>query len=73
MTDAPPATPLEATRRRLSFVIGAVMLGLGCYVALHPLWSRTPVTGNRWMDMAFVAFFLLRGALYVRALRRARR
>ena len=75
MADAPPPGPpgparLDTTRRWLSLVIGVVMVGLGSYIALHPLWSRAPVTGNRWMDVAFAVFFLLRGGLYLRGLRR---
>ncbi len=71
--DAPRApSRLEATRTRLSLVIGLVMVGLGGFVALRPLWNRTPLTGQRWTDIAFALFFLLRGAMYLRSLRRGR-
>ena len=61
---------LTATRARLSLVLGVVMVGLGSYVALRPLWSRVPLTGQRWTDVAFATFFLLRGVMYLRSLRR---
>jgi uncharacterized membrane protein HdeD (DUF308 family) len=58
----------------LSLVVGVVMLGLGAYVALHPLWAPArPLTSSRWVDGAFAFFFLLRGMLYVRAALRDRR
>jgi hypothetical protein len=61
---------LAATRARLSLVLGVVMVGLGSYVALRPLWNRVPLTGQRWTDVAFATFFLLRGVMYLRSLRR---
>ena len=70
MADGGEPTRVAAARRRIALVVGPVMLALGAYIALHPLWDRTPVTGNRWTDMAFATFFLLRGVLYLRGLRR---
>lgn len=80
MADAPDPTPrptgdgrpARGAKAGFSLVVGLVMLGLGSWIALHPLWSREFVTGQRWTDLAFAFFFLLRGALYLRSLRRAR-
>lgn len=68
----PPLRLNAMTPRRLfSLVLGLVMIAFGSYVALHPLWAPgRPVTSSRWLDVAFALFFLLRGALYLRALRR---
>jgi hypothetical protein len=55
----------------LRIVLGIVMVLLGAYLALHPLWSRgRPVTQSIWFDMAFAALFLLRGAMNLRGRRR---
>jgi hypothetical protein len=57
--------------RTLSLIFGIVMLGLGAYVALRPLWSHgATVTRQRWLDIAFAGFFLLRGGMKVNAARR---
>jgi hypothetical protein len=51
-------------------VLGWVMIALGAYVALHPLWSHgKPVTPSIWLDMAFAAVFLLRGAMNLRTVK----
>lgn len=58
-------------RHTLSLVLGLVMVGLGSFVALRPLWAGArPLTGQRFLDIAFALFFLLRGMLYLRSLRR---
>jgi hypothetical protein len=55
-------------------VLGWIMIALGAYVAIHPLWSHgKPVTTSLWLDMAFAAVFLLRGLMNLRSLRRAAR
>ena len=52
----------------MRLVLGWVMIALGLYVAVHPLWSHgRPVTRSIWLDMAFAAVFLLRGVMNVRA------
>jgi len=52
-------------------VLGWVMIALGLYVALHPLWSHGhPVTPSIWLDMAFAAVFLLRGVMNLRTKRK---
>jgi hypothetical protein len=52
-------------------VLGWIMIALGAYVAIHPLWSHgQPVTTSIWLDMAFAAVFLLRGLMNLRSLKR---
>ena len=54
-------------RAKVVLAIGAVMMALGGYVALRPLWAGPrPLTASRWLDMAAAAFFLLRGWMNVR-------
>ena len=61
-----------SARSVVLLVLGAVMLCVGAYVAMRPLWAHgIPLTGARWLDMAFAFVFMLRGAMNVRtALRR---
>ena len=55
------------TRARVILVIGAVMMAIGAFVALRPLWAGPqPLTNSRWLDVAFAAFFLIRGLMNVR-------
>jgi hypothetical protein len=55
-------------------VLGWIMIALGAYVAVHPLWSHgKPVTTSLWLDMAFAAVFLLRGVMNLRGVRRTPR
>ena len=55
----------------LRLVLGWVMILLGAYVAVHPLWSHgKPVTTSLWLDMAFAAVFLLRGVMNIRGVRK---
>ena len=54
-------------RRNILLVIGSVMATLGAFVALRPIWSGpAPLTSSRWLDIAFAAFFLIRGVMTVR-------
>jgi fatty-acid desaturase len=58
-------------RTGVGLVLGVIMLGLGLFLALHPLWSHgRSITASRWLDMAFAAFFLIRGVMHLRRLRR---
>ena len=58
---------------RLRFWLGVVLLGLGAYVALRPLWAHgTVLTGSRWLDGMFALVFLLRGTINVRTARTRR-
>ena len=51
----------------VSLVLGVIMFGIGVYVGVHPLWTHNSIlTGARWLDMAFAAVFMLRGAVNVR-------
>ena len=55
-------------------VLGLVMILLGSYVALHPLWANgRPLTSSIWFDMAFAALFLLRGVMNLRGGRKRQR
>ena len=59
------------TRSRVVLAIGVVMFALGAYIALRPLWAGPrPLSASRWLDMAFAAFFMLRGWMNVRSARR---
>ena len=50
-----------------SLVIGIVLIGLGLFVAVRPLFTHNAVlTGARWLDMAFAIVFMLRGVINVR-------
>ena len=65
--------PLHS-RARIVLGIGLVMMALGAFVALRPLWAGArPLTAARWLDVAFAFFFLLRGWLNVRSALRAPR
>ncbi|MEO6444899.1 MAG: hypothetical protein ABIZ91_08140 [Gemmatimonadaceae bacterium] len=49
---------------RIGIAIGAVMVGLGAYIAARTLFmDGAPVTGQRWLDLAFAFFFIVRGAM----------
>ena len=50
----------------MTLVLGIVMVGIGLFVAVRPLWTPVPFTGARWLDMAFGLVFMLRGAVNVR-------
>jgi hypothetical protein len=59
-------------RAVLSLVLGVLMLGLGSFVALRPLWSHgVAFTGTLWLDVAFAAVFILRGLMNVSSARSA--
>ncbi len=61
-------------RSRFIFALGIIMVLLGAYVALRPLWApRRPLTGAVWLDAAFALVFLVRGLMNIRAARRAPR
>ena len=59
----------------LRYGLGVVLVGLGAFVALRPLWTHNAsLTGSHWLDATFAVVFLLRGIVNVRtaAARRAR-
>jgi hypothetical protein len=53
------------TTAKIGLAIGAVMVGLGLFVALRlPMTGGRTLTGKLWLDLAFALFFLVRGGLY---------
>ena len=57
--------------RTFSLVLGLVMVALGAFVAIRALWVGASVTRQPLLDVGFALFFLVRGALYLRAARRS--
>ena len=61
------------SRNILKLVLGVVMVGLGVYIAVRPLFTHNAIlTGARWLDMTFAFVFMLRGGMNVRSVLRAR-
>jgi uncharacterized membrane protein len=56
--------------RSFSLALGLVMIALGAFIAIRALWLGASVTRQPLLDVGFALFFLLRGALYLRAARR---
>lgn len=53
-------------------ILGIVLIGLGAYVAVRPLWRpHSTVTPSRVLDVAFATVFILRGLVNVRSALRA--
>lgn len=64
---------MSSARWVLTSLLGVAMFAIGFYVAVRPLWTHDAVlTGARWLDIAFAAVFMLRGALNVRIAARRR-
>ena len=62
-----------STRHVVGLVIGVAMIAIALFLLARPFFPPgTPVTTTRWLDLAFAAFFLLRGGMNVRAALRAR-
>ena len=58
---------MSSARWVVTLVLGVIMFGIGVYVGVRPLWTHNSIlTGARWLDMAFAAVYMLRGALNVR-------
>jgi hypothetical protein len=54
-------------RRPIFLVIGSVMVTLGAFIAVRPFWrGPAPLTSSRWLDIAFAAFYLIRGVMTIR-------
>ena len=66
---------MNGARWVLTLVLGVILFALGAFVAVRPLFTHNAVlTGARWLDFAFAAVFMLRGAMNVRvAMSRRRR
>jgi uncharacterized membrane protein HdeD (DUF308 family) len=55
-------------RWKIKLVLGVVMIAIGVYVAVRPLLpAAAAITSARWLDVAFAAFFIIRGAMNVRS------
>lgn len=55
-------------RKNAFIALAIVQLAVGAFVALRPLiGSGAPITTSRALDMAFAAFFLIRGAMNLRS------
>jgi hypothetical protein len=60
-------------RTDIGVVIGGVMVALGAFIAVRLLAFRgVPLTGALGLDVAFAAFFLIRGGMQFRRWRQAR-
>ncbi len=60
-------------RARFVFGLGVAMILLGVWIAIRPLIPPSrPITSERWLDVAFAAFFLIRGGMNVRTALRTR-
>ncbi len=60
---------------RVGLVLGVVLIGLGAFVGVRPLFTHNAtLTGTRWLDITFAIVFLVRGTMNVkRALRQRAR
>lgn len=59
-------------RSRFLLALGAILIGIGVYLAMRPLvGTGAPITSSRWLDMAFAVFFLIRGVMNVRTATRS--
>lgn len=61
----------SSARRWIGLALGAVMVGLGLFIALRLIATGgRPLSPSLWLDVVFALFFLLRGGMHFRALRR---
>ena len=61
------------SRNLLKLVLGVVMFVLGLYIAVRPMFTNNAIlTGSRWLDATFSFVFMIRGAINVRSVLRAR-
>ncbi|MEP6493733.1 MAG: hypothetical protein ABJF01_13715 [bacterium] len=75
-TPTPIRTPTRSltARSAITLVLGVILFGIGFYLAIRRLWTNVPVvSGPPWLDMAFAAGFMLRGAVNFRAVLNRRR
>lgn len=59
-------------RSKFVIVLGVIQLAVGAFVALRPL-TGAALTNSRLLDIAFAAYFLIRGSMNVRNAMVARR
>jgi uncharacterized membrane protein HdeD (DUF308 family) len=58
---------VNSARWITTLALGVIMIALGLYVAVRPLMpTNAPLTGTRWLDMAFALVFMVRGVLNVK-------
>ena len=51
----------------VGLVLGVIMVGIGVFVAVRPLWTHDGVLlGSRALDLLFAIVFMLRGVVNVR-------
>ena len=64
--------PFSAMGWTFRLVLGVVLIGLGLFVAVRPLFTHNGVlTSARWLDLTFAFVFTVRGVMNVKsALRR---
>lgn len=61
-------------RVKVILLLGLIQFVIGAFIALRPLsGSGAPLTNSRVLDMAFAAYFFIRGAMNVRNARNALR
>ena len=61
-----PAPPTMRRSWILTMVLGVVIFGIGLFVGLRLLFGHVPLTGTRWLDVAFSIVFMLRGMVNVK-------
>lgn len=49
-----------------TMVLGIVIFALGLFIGVRLLIVHTPLTGTRWLDVAFAIVFMLRGMINVK-------
>ena len=58
---------MSSVRWMLGLVIGVVLVALGLFIAVRPLFTHNAVlTSARWLDLTFAVVFMLRGVINVR-------
>lgn len=51
----------------IGMILGAIMFGIGLFVAIRPLLTHDGVLlGSRFLDIVFAAVFMLRGVINIR-------
>lgn len=57
----------------VGLVLGVIMIAIGLFVALRPLWTHDGVLlGSRALDFLFAIVFMVRGIVNVRTARNRR-
>lgn len=58
---------MTASRNIFLLFLGVLLVGLGIYVAVRSYLGPGPLTGSRFLDVAFAVVFIIRGAMNFRA------